>query len=289
MIEHMQTRSTDSRLRQLAAELNVRIRRAAVHGETLARAIDGWMATDPIRLRAEIAPDRLSWELRVNLTAPPFAEWATQFDDAIHNLRATLDNLVWGIAILDGAVPKRQKALQFPIVMDRTDWKVEMRRIAELPQAVRVAIESVQPFQRSGQGDGTPEQDGLLLLNRLSNREKHRLAIQPSLSPEELAHRFGVQFRTEDEAKLNCPPDVHVSSDVFVDDAVLLRWATKTPIDKVKGEMNFKGKVVVDDDSIGPLGATTVLAQLCGYVPQVVNVILGSVQSAPNPATSSTG
>jgi len=274
----METKSTAEQLSDLAHQLSVRIQRAASHTQALANEIDAWTASDPIKLTPHIASDRLSWELRVSVKPPALVEWSTHFDDAVHNLRAVLDNLVWGIAVLDGVTPRQPTKIQFPIVKERTKWKDEVERIAELPEPVRLAIESIQPFQRTGL-DGTPEQDALLLLNRLSNHEKHRLAIQPSLTPDELAHSFGVEFRTDEEAEMNCPPTIEASADMFVDDAVLIRWATKTPIVRVNGNASLKGRVVVEDEVVGLLGATTVLAQLVEYVPQVMNIVLGNVSA----------
>lgn len=195
----------------------------------------------------------------------------------MHNLRSALDNLAWGLAVLDGTQPTKPKAIYFPVVEKRDEWGQEKKKIAELPPLAQASIESIQPFQRTGV-DGLPESDGLLLLNRFNNADKHRLAIQPTISPTELQHSFSVNFGSDEDAEKNLPPDVTLSTDIFTDGTTLLRHVTKTPIHEVKGEYDFKGQVVVIDPVLGPLGVTTVLAQLANYVPQVMDHVLNSMR-----------
>ena len=268
-----------SALAALARRLQARVNRAVQHGEELSRLIQDWMATEPIRTEIVVAPDRLWWELRVDVSSPPYDDWATAFGDGVHNLRAALDNLVWGLATLGGNEPIQPTRVQFPIVERRSEWRMERARISALPPAAQAAIELVQPFQRSGP-DGEPASDALLLLNRLSNREKHRLAIEPTMTPSEISHACSVDFGSDEAAELNVPPDVVLSADAFVQGAVLIRQVTKTPILDVKGEYAFKGQVVVIDSIAGGLGVTTILSQLAHYVPQVINLVLQSSAAA---------
>lgn len=264
-------------LEALAATLRTRLHRTATLGHELAGSIRDWMATEPFRLNATIADDRLSWLARVECVNPPLRDqWSALFSDAVHQLRSVLDNLAWGLATLGGSRPKKPNAIQFPIVEKRKDWTNESRRIAELPVGVRKAIESIQPFQRSGI-DGSPESDGPLLLSRLNNTDKHRVLIQPLVNPTELAHSFAVEFRTDEEASKNVPPDVTLSLDASVSDTTSILQRTTTPIVRVSGRFDFKGQVVVVDPVVGTLGMNVVLSQLLTYVPQVLDVVLLNV------------
>lgn len=266
-------------LDQLTAQLAERVRSAAEHGAKLGDQIQTWLKQEPIKGAPAIGDDRLSWELRLDVVNPaPFLQWATTFGDAVHNLGSALDNLAWGLAVLDGVQPQKPKAICFPVVEKRDDWSAEKKRIAELPNQAQVAIENIQPFQRTGV-DGLPASDALLLLGRLNNTDKHRFAIQPMLTATEIGHSFSVDFGSDEAAMKNVPPDTTLSADVFVEDSVLLRHVTKTPIVAVKGHFEFKGQVVVIDPIVGPLGATTVLAQLVTYVPQVMDHVLNSMRS----------
>lgn len=265
-------------VRELASRLRQRVERAAELGADLANEIQEWPKTG-LAVHTYIAEDRLSWEMRAEVSDPPFDAWGRRFGDAIHNLRAALDNLTWGLASLGGAVPERPAAIQFPIVAERSRWQQESKRIAELPEPSKRAIESVQPFQRL-QDNVDPSTDGLLLLHRLNIEDKHRLALQPELHPEELSHAFAVDFGSDANAALNVPPDVTLSADVFVAGATLLRHVTKTPIHRVEGEWTIKARVVVLDEWGRAHGVTELLAALVDYVPTVMDFVLAATLQA---------
>lgn len=269
-------------VQRLITSLSQRIARAASHGQELGDRIQGWTRDNPVVGRVVIADDRLSWELQVELADPPFDDWASVFGDGIHNLRSALDHLVWGLATLDGSEPQRPTRLQFPIARHVADWEgssgrqAERTRIASLPSAAQIAIEQVQPFQRSGI-DGTPESDGLLLLHRLSNTDKHRFALRPEINLAELSHSFSIDFGSDEAASQNVPPDVTISGDVFTPGTPVVRQVTKTPIVDLKCEFGIKAQVVVIDPVVGAVGVTTVLAQLATYVPQVMDHVLSAM------------
>lgn len=262
----------------LAERLRQRVARAAELGEELANEIQEW-SRSALTMRTYIAEDRLSWEVRVDAADPPFDAWGRLFGDALHNLRAALDNLTWGLASLGGSVPQRPTNIQFPIVAERSDWRSESRRIVELPEPAQRVIEAVQPYQRLLE-DADPTADGLLLLHRLDVVDKHRLALQPELQPEELSHAFSVDFGSDENAALNVPPDMTLSADVFVTGTTILRHVTKSPIVQVKGEFTIRARVVVLDDWGRAHGVTYLLAALLQYVAMVMDLVLAAVLEA---------
>jgi hypothetical protein len=262
-------------MQELARLLRLRVDRAVELGAALGGAIQTWAGRSPVQLQVEIAADRLSWSGVLHVREPDFDVWGRLFGDAVQNLRSALDNLVWGLAHLGGAVPARPKRLQFPVVEDKNDWDAESARIAELPRAARRAIESVQPFQRSGGADGDPSSDGLLLLHSLSVTDKHRIGLRPVLDPSQLLHAFSVDFGTPELAEQNVPPEVTLSLDVFTNGTSILHQVTRTPIVKVLGEFGVTAQVVLLDDR--SLGVTSLLAELARYVPTVMDLILHAV------------
>jgi hypothetical protein len=160
----------------LLKKVEARYDRVLVQGEELGGSIQAWIANNGIIGRAEIADDRLSWSLHVEAGNPPLEDWGHLYGEAVHNLRACLDNLAWALANLDGP-PQKPKAVQFPIVDDRTKWEFERSRVAELPLAAREAIELIQPFQRDVESSDAPSKDALVLLRDMTNTEKHRVAL----------------------------------------------------------------------------------------------------------------
>jgi hypothetical protein len=96
--------------------------------------------------------------------------------DAIHNLRAALDNLMWEVAPL--AIQTREPdRLVFPIKQTRDAFEHYRNTVLEGFDAVLVeAIRRAQPFVPSEHG-GLPDGGGqrLALLHTLWNDDKHRV------------------------------------------------------------------------------------------------------------------
>lgn len=241
-----------------------RIERAEQLGALLATSIQDWPKTSPFEAVASIAEDRLSWELRLQVnTPPPLGEWGLRFGEAVHHLRAALDNAAVAIARESGVTdPKALKAIQFPICGTAEEWKSGKKRIASLPSFYQSAIEQVQPFQRP---PATRAMDLLLLLRDLDNSDKHHLQMKARLETASLAHEPAVEFETEEGAAASVPPDTEVFAPDFTDGGCLLLWRTKGRIAHVKGAFSV-GAVVQADLGAGHVeGATEVLAALCFY------------------------
>src|SRR6185437_8389983 len=112
--------------------------------------------------------------LRVELNpVPDWDSWGLLFGDFIHNLRSALDHLVYGVAVSQKAALSvdEKRSLQFPICNKGNSFDAQRYRIAPLSQAVRTAIESVQPYNRRH-----PTHPPLLaLLRDFDDWDKHRI------------------------------------------------------------------------------------------------------------------
>lgn len=261
---------------KLEKQLLARVQRANALSEQLSKSIDVWTSAQSFTPAPQIAPDRLSWELTVEVSEPPLDDWSSLYGDAIHNLRSTLDNLAWGLTSASGREPTHPKRVAFPIVDRSGAWKKQSQCIAELPAAARSAIRNIQPFQRRGI-DGTPHQDPLLLLKRLSNTDKHRVAIGPLFNPTVVQASFAVEFQSEADAVAEAPPQIEVFGYPFTNRWMLHRQVTKHAIVNVVGACHIEAEAVVIDDVLGRLGITQSLAGLVTYIPQVITYVLGEV------------
>jgi hypothetical protein len=107
--------------------------------------------------------------IRVEEIKPYPPEMALLIGDAAHNLRCALDHLAFAFA--KPANAKEEKAVQFPIVSKRRDFRGEAnRRLPGVPRRVRAAIERLQPYH----GRKWPRTKMLGQLRDLSNWDKHR-------------------------------------------------------------------------------------------------------------------
>ncbi len=94
--------------------------------------------------------------------------------DCVHNLRATLDNLVYTIGTEANPRLKSEerRALTFPIADQRSDFLDSRRKgvIAKLPCRAQARIQGLQPYKRGKEAQRHP----LSVLRQLSDADKHQ-------------------------------------------------------------------------------------------------------------------
>ncbi|MFD3945971.1 hypothetical protein [Streptomyces sp. NPDC058579] len=259
--------------------------RAHQLGAQLSADMQAWTHHYPLGAKGNIAEDRLSWELRLEVSQPPpLAEWGFRFGEAVHHLRAALDNLVVAIARQSGvADEKHLNALAFPICGTRKEWKKRSKAMMHLPEWCRDTLEQLQPFQRPEHG-GTLDEDLLLVLRQLDNSAKHHLQVKPDLASHSIRHEPTIEFETEAGAAASQPPNVELMMAPFEDGAILLRHRTSGRIKSVRGRCNIKAQVQVVLPDSRTSGVTEILAALCEYTRIVMDhAIDAAEQSCRNP------
>jgi len=101
-------------------------------------------------------------------------DFALAVGDAAHNLRATLDHIVFASAVKP-LTPREERKLQFPFIADPDEFtRRSADMLPKIPTAAIDLIESYQPYH----GAQRPACAFLAQLNTLDNWDKHRaLAI----------------------------------------------------------------------------------------------------------------
>jgi hypothetical protein len=139
---------------------------------------------------------------------PPSDEWPLLAGEAIQNLRASLDHVIWA-----SADPPSDQNL-FPICTDPGNFnKAARQRLRGVPEPVRAAAEKWQPYRTS---PDAPDDAMLEQLRRLSNLDKHRTltAFATAVGFEGVGVSDNVQV-TWDQHATNRPlgaGDTHVST-----------------------------------------------------------------------------
>jgi hypothetical protein len=129
---------------------------------------------------------------------PP--RWGSTFADIGNNARSALDYLVYELAVEGGGNPEKDRTA-FPISIDRDEyWAVDKRGVSYRDRALagvderwRLEIDDLQPYNRTQFPYGHP----LALLNRLSNRQKHRKPHPACAMIETPAHYLSPDSRNE--------------------------------------------------------------------------------------------
>lgn len=98
--------------------------------------------------------------------------------DIVHNLRSALDHLAWQLVLLDGGQPGEETS--FPLHESATNKRGNPRVLTIEPgirdAAIMSAVEAMQPYTEARYGHD-PLSDGLGIIRRLDNIDKHRLLL----------------------------------------------------------------------------------------------------------------
>jgi len=153
----------------------VLIKRAHNQIQALNAEIRTFLSSHPYEVTMDRDLDTGEGVLRLKVLRDPPSLWSAIVGEIIHDLRATLDHLVWGLTEIEqGAAPdplpriSDWRHIEFPIFDDPDAFpKAGERRLWGVSDADRTLIESYQPYHR---GDRLR----LWYLHELSRISKHR-------------------------------------------------------------------------------------------------------------------
>jgi hypothetical protein len=236
-----------------------RLSHAAEHLDELDRQVEEFMASDPFGLEEENDEDAGHFVVRGRIRAEPPAELGLVLGDAVHSMRAALDNLFWGFALLHRSPPPDRAA--FPVFKDSEKWAQRSAKILEsVSTDVGEVIRSLQPCVRH---PTQPEGDALWVLTRLWNDDKHRRVV-PSVSAidNSLINVGHLQYSGKGPARV-LPRARH--NGLFADGDVLGEFRY-TPGSEYGVGFHFQMYVALPADSPAPGAPIQEVRHLHGYV-----------------------
>ncbi|MGZ4439867.1 MAG: hypothetical protein ACXVZN_05800 [Gaiellaceae bacterium] len=153
-----------------------------MHIGALKRGARAFVNGDPYTFEIERNMDVIPWEFALYATPirNPKNNLGSIVGDAVNNLRAALDNLVWELGDLDRGPPPPDpiprgnpwRRVSFPIVLDETKMGNTQQEEPLGRQARSVAeFEKLQPFRRRKLA---PHRDEFAVLDELWSIDKHR-------------------------------------------------------------------------------------------------------------------
>ncbi len=162
-----------------------KICRAEEHISTFEKELAAWVSTNPYRLTIKHNTDfSRCWALVRVIHEPSLERWSLIVSDAIHNLRCSLDHLIYAVAIVRTEMnpPPGARDWSFPIRSD-SSLQVALKDdpFPKLGPSVLEEIKRFQPYNRPH-----PRLPPILaLLNRFDNLDKHRLLRVAMVHPRE--------------------------------------------------------------------------------------------------------
>lgn len=211
-----------------------KVERAREHTHALEQLAEAFVKRRPNQIFFDKHTE-LPWvQLRIAVEPPPL-RIATVAGDAIQNLRAALDHLVWQVVLSEGEQPGRHTC--FPIYVSEFEFEKKVRKPPEGrrgplhgidPSGDKWAIiEGFQPYHSA-----RPLVDPLATIAALSNADKHRTL----LAGMSLIRDFDIEALTEiiglDISEFTASAK---ADDILRHDAEIARFRPTTP-----GRMEMK-------------------------------------------------
>jgi len=171
---------------------NLKWARANSHLAALRSEFDEWVASYPISIEGIVREDgrNIDLTLRVPRGGVPSHEWALTLGDALHNLRSAFDAVAWGMAHHGGAVPKRPRAVMFPIARNVDQWNEAVTKwVGALHPEFQHRLSIMQPYTYAPGAESV-----LSLLHDLDIRDKHQNLITVSTNLEGFHVEGGFEY-----------------------------------------------------------------------------------------------
>lgn len=252
----------------------LKLDRASARAAALSANIAAFCQDHPIALDVQHREERFGVNLICQMDGmlAPLKEWSIELGEVVYSLRSALDNLIYACAQTALDPPAHPRELQFPIVQDSRQYKNAVREIApQLPVGIAELLEKIQPYHRSRPDvEGSPEHDPLVLLNWISNHDKHRMPVPFLVPPREIEFTQTCEFASEADADANVPPDVVVHAGPLSHGATLLEYRTKHAVARISGRVKITAHVAFETHA-GTREVSEAIGQLTWYTRLVVD------------------
>jgi hypothetical protein len=241
-----------------------------MHAQALGASVTEWQG-HPLSAHGEISQDRRQYKLVLDSfsVVPPVELWGMLIGDCVHNLRSCLDNLCFSSARLRRDPPQDPRAIQFPIFATRDAYNDNAARtLNQLPdEAVRL-LEHFQPFQK-GTADEI-QKHALLMLQYLSNQDKHRIPQVALLRVHQSDHRQELAFESSAEAEewIAASPHFVIEGGPVWAGSTLVSVTCSRPAGRIQGTVRVEAFPVIDT----PIGLQGACPAIDALAEQVVTI-----------------
>jgi hypothetical protein len=239
-----------------------KIERAKEHLAELDAEINRFVADHPYKFIVHNDPDGTR-HLVLESHQPIPIRWSTIVGDVIHNARSALDQLTTHAASVEIGTLKN---LSFPIFRHRIDFEAKAfsNYGNDCPRTIRF-LKLLKPYERGY--DLGHHGHTLVLLNRLSNRDKHRLIIPVGTAAARAVVTPGPEFGEPFELT---PPDAALLKDGEI-------VMTLSPRDPLFAGKKFETSITTQIrlsgvERVPPVGASSILHHIVKIVDRIVGI-----------------
>jgi hypothetical protein len=155
------------------SSFDLRYERAVEHLDRLEGSIKRWLKQDAYTITDKLDSNTGKNVVKVRPKDPVPAYWGPWIGEILHNLRSSLDHLVFdlGTAYYGMLPPDLARTSAFPVYAKQApDVRGFFEKVGCLDPCVQAFIEGLQPHP----GGEAYVNDRLFILNELGNLDKHR-------------------------------------------------------------------------------------------------------------------
>jgi hypothetical protein len=256
--------------------MEAKLKRAEEHMHAIENEIRAWADSNPYRTVRETNAQftRHGVILRV-VNEPSIERWSLMLGDCVHNMRSALDHFIHAIATYErhpGApTEKEMKSLMFIVKATPNDFKLGFWHIGPLSAAVRLVIESVQPYKRPH----AVLPPLLSVLTALDDSDKHRLL------PLAIAQPTGGEFHNITNLTPGQPMAFFAHQGPVKDGTEIAALVFDRPSPNVRYERYVMNLVIAVRHNVGPAGSDrTQVVHLLNILQSEIREVINIIRSA---------
>lgn len=151
--------------------VRARLDRSVEHFEAFRNVWEEHLSLGPHQIKIEVDPAGRGRVTLVRQREPPL-ELSIHLGEFLYQLRATLDNALYAVAIIDSGLnpPPGATSLEWPICDSEEAWRsARKRRLSNLSGDIQEALYAIQPFQAE-----FSSWNCLRILNQMARLDRHR-------------------------------------------------------------------------------------------------------------------
>lgn len=150
--------------------VRAKVERAKEHFEYLAVRVDEFLAMEPYGYTVAADPRTGDNVVVATVKDRPPLVWGVIIGDVVHNLRSSLDHLVYQLIVLNGDTPDRRS--EFPIFSSVKEYEASGEaKVKKVAPAAQKIIKKLVPDPTKGSVDDHP----LWLIHELNRLDKHQV------------------------------------------------------------------------------------------------------------------
>lgn len=254
--------------------IRLKMKRAKDQVDSLRAEIEAFGARKPYGLGSYFDADARELSVLATVREAHSGMWGVMVGEILHNLRSSLDQLVWQLVILETGLPPTTTKTGFPIYKSEAGYDKASGApllLHGVGSNARALIKSMQPFS-TGENIKSP----LWQLREVSNFDKHRTLHVTSTSLEQVKLTFPWV-----KAGITYIPLYQMPPGPFKNGALLYRlgftgtgWPFVAPegSPELQVQGNFRGDIAFDQGS-PEIGGAVVIPALLGIGSRVYDTI----------------